>query len=62
RLRSRLGIGLGATGDKKKGKIVLVNRMDNEHADYDKTLEGIHENTGINPSQDPHPHRQRRLL
>ena len=33
----------------KKGKIILVNRMDNEHADFDKTLEAIHENTGINP-------------
>jgi len=33
----------------KKGKVVLVNRMDNEHADYEKTLEAIHENAGINP-------------
>lgn len=32
---------------KQKGKVILVNRMDNEHADYDKTLEAIHENTGI---------------
>ncbi|MCB5234031.1 MAG: elongation factor G, partial [Candidatus Cloacimonetes bacterium] len=23
---------------KKKGRVILVNRMDNEHADYDKTL------------------------
>ncbi|MDD3535622.1 MAG: elongation factor G [Candidatus Cloacimonetes bacterium] len=34
---------------KKKAKIILVNRMDNEHADYDKTLEAIHENAGFNP-------------
>ncbi len=33
----------------KVGKTVLVNRMDNEHADYLKTLESIHENTGLNP-------------
>jgi elongation factor G len=31
------------------GIAVLVNRMDNEHADFDKTLELIHENTGIAP-------------
>ncbi len=35
---------------KKVGKVVVVNRMDNEHADYHKTLESIHENTGINPT------------
>jgi elongation factor G len=35
---------------KKVGKVVLVNRMDNEHADFHKTLEAIHENTGINPT------------
>jgi len=35
---------------KKVGKVVLVNRMDNEHADYHKSLESIHENTGINPT------------
>lgn len=33
----------------KSCKVVLVNRMDNEHADFDKTLEAIHENAGINP-------------
>jgi len=33
--------------NKKCGKAILVNRMDNEHADFDKTLELIHENTGI---------------
>ncbi|MCD8478958.1 MAG: GTP-binding protein [Candidatus Cloacimonetes bacterium] len=44
-----LELALEQLEDKKKGKIVRVNRMDNEHADYDKTLEGIHENTGINP-------------
>ncbi len=32
---------------KQIGKVVLVNRMDNEHADFDKTLELIHENTGV---------------
>ncbi len=35
--------------NRKVGKVIVVNRMDNEHADYDKTLEAIHENTGINP-------------
>ncbi len=35
--------------NRKVGKIVVVNRMDNEHADYLKTLESIHENTGLNP-------------
>ncbi len=35
---------------KKVGKIILVNRMDNEHADFHKTLEQIHENSGINPT------------
>ncbi len=44
-----LELALEQLEDKKKGKILLVNRMDNEHADYDKTLEAIHENTGINP-------------
>lgn len=34
---------------KKKGTVILVNRMDNEHADFDKTLEAIHENAGIKP-------------
>lgn len=33
----------------KGGKVILVNRMDNEHADYDKTLEAIAENTDIKP-------------
>lgn len=32
---------------KKVGKIILVNRMDNEHADFHKVLEHIHENAGI---------------
>jgi len=32
---------------KKVGKIVLVNRMDNEHADFQKTLESIYENSGL---------------
>ncbi|MCB5269430.1 MAG: GTP-binding protein, partial [Candidatus Cloacimonadaceae bacterium] len=44
-----LELALEQLEDKKKGKVILVNRMDNEHADYDKTLEAIHENTGINP-------------
>jgi len=44
-----LELALEQVEGKKKGKIILVNRMDNEHADYDKTLEAIHENTGINP-------------
>ncbi len=34
---------------RRVGKIVVVNRMDNEHADFLKTLESIHENTGLNP-------------
>jgi len=44
-----LELGFEQVEGKKKGKIVLVNRMDNEHADYDKTLEAIHENIDINP-------------
>jgi elongation factor G len=38
---------------RKMGKVILVNRMDNEHADYDKTLEAIAENTGIKPIKLP---------
>lgn len=34
---------------RQMGKVIVVNRMDNEHADYDKTLEAIAENTGIKP-------------
>ncbi|MDD2423879.1 MAG: elongation factor G [Candidatus Cloacimonetes bacterium] len=34
---------------KNKAKIILVNRMDNEHADYEKTLESIHENSELRP-------------
>jgi elongation factor G len=34
---------------KHVGKAILVNRMDNEHADFEKTLEQIHENTGVIP-------------
>jgi elongation factor G len=44
-----LELALEQLEDKAKGKIILVNRMDNEHADFEKTLESIHENTGINP-------------
>ena len=32
---------------KNCSKVILVNRMDNEHADFEKTLEQIHENTGV---------------
>lgn len=35
--------------NRKMGKVIIVNRMDNEHADYDKTLEAIADNTGIKP-------------
>jgi elongation factor G len=35
--------------NRNAGKVILVNRMDNEHADYDKTLEAIAENTDIKP-------------
>lgn len=31
------------------GKVIVVNRIDNEHSDYDKTLEAIAENTKIKP-------------
>jgi len=31
------------------GKVILVNRLDNEHADFDKTLEAIAENTDLKP-------------
>ncbi len=34
---------------RRVGRVVVVNRMDNEHADFLKTLESIHENTGLNP-------------
>lgn len=44
-----LELALEQLEDKKKGRIILVNRMDNEHADYDKTLEAIYENAGFNP-------------
>ncbi|MDI3503073.1 MAG: elongation factor [Candidatus Cloacimonadota bacterium] len=44
-----LELALEQVEGKAKGKIILVNRMDNEHADYDKTLEAIHENTDIRP-------------
>jgi elongation factor G len=33
----------------KMGKVIVVNRIDNEHSDYDKTLEAIAENTKIKP-------------
>ncbi|MDY6915518.1 MAG: elongation factor G [Candidatus Cloacimonadota bacterium] len=35
--------------DKKKAKAVLVNRMDNEGADFNKALQLIRENSNINP-------------
>jgi elongation factor G len=35
--------------NKHIGKAILINRMDNEHADFEKTLELIHENTGLSP-------------
>ncbi len=35
---------------KKVGKVVLVNRMDNEHADFFKTIEAIQENTELSPT------------
>lgn len=44
-----LELGLEQIEGKKKAKVILVNRMDNEHADFDKTLEAIHENADINP-------------
>jgi elongation factor G len=44
-----LELALEQLENKTKGKILVVNRMDNEHADFDKTLEAIHENAGINP-------------
>jgi len=34
---------------KKVAKAVVVNRMDNEHADFDKTLEAIRENSELRP-------------
>ncbi len=42
-----LELALEQVEHRKVGKVIVVNRMDNEHADYDKTLETIHENTGI---------------
>jgi elongation factor G len=35
--------------DRSNAKAIVVNRMDNENADYNKTLEMIRENTEINP-------------
>lgn len=35
---------------KKVGKVIVVNRMDNEHADYFKTLDSIRENSDLNPT------------
>lgn len=35
--------------ERKTGKVIVVNRMDNEHSDYDKTLETIAENSGLKP-------------
>ena len=34
---------------KNKARAILVNRMDNEHADYEKTLESIQENSDLRP-------------
>ncbi len=34
---------------KKLAKALVVNRMDNEHADFDKTLEAIRENSELRP-------------
>jgi len=44
-----LELGFEQVEGKSVSKVILVNRMDNEHADFDKTLEAIHENAGINP-------------
>ncbi|MFO7897140.1 MAG: GTP-binding protein, partial [Candidatus Cloacimonadales bacterium] len=35
--------------ERKNAKAIVVNRMDNEHADFNKTLELIRENSEINP-------------
>ena len=35
---------------KRVGKVIVVNRMDNEHADFLKTLDSIHENSSLNPT------------
>lgn len=36
--------------DKKLPKAIIINRMDNEHADYDKLIEAIQENSNIVPA------------
>jgi len=36
--------------DRSNAKAIVVNRMDNENADFNKTLELIRENTEINPT------------
>ena len=33
--------------DKKVGKVLLINRMDSEHSDFQKALDSIYENTDI---------------
>ncbi|MDI9529281.1 MAG: elongation factor G [Candidatus Cloacimonadota bacterium] len=35
---------------KRVGKVIVVNRMDNEHADFLKTLDSIRENSSLNPT------------
>jgi len=44
-----LELALEQIEDRKTGIVIVVNRMDNEHSDYDKTLEVIAENTDVKP-------------
>ncbi|HPX57679.1 MAG TPA: elongation factor G [Candidatus Cloacimonas acidaminovorans] len=44
-----LELALEQIEERKMGKVFVVNRMDNDNADYDKTLEAIAENTDIKP-------------
>ncbi len=44
-----LELALEQIEDRKTGIVIVVNRMDNEHSDYDKTLELIAENTDVKP-------------
>ncbi|HQJ96871.1 MAG TPA: GTP-binding protein, partial [Candidatus Cloacimonas sp.] len=44
-----LELALEQIEERKMGKIIVVNRMDNDNADYDKTLEAIAENTDLKP-------------
>ncbi len=57
-----LELALEQIEERKMGKVFVVNRMDNDNADYDKTLEAIAENTDIKPVKNLSSHWQRRCF